>query len=103
MSASEPATTQFSDTTDVATSVLLAVAATTDSRTDDLPSLYEVVDPDALNALFDGGPIHPAGNDVEVTFAFAGCQVSVREDGVSVTPTSDGPVEGTAAQPVAQH
>lgn len=103
MSASEPEPTQFSDTTDVATSVLLAVAATTDSRIDDLPSLYEVVDPDALNALFDGGPLHSTGNDVEVTFAFAGCQVSVREDGVSVTPASGGLVERAAAQPIAQH
>ncbi|HMB49787.1 MAG TPA: HalOD1 output domain-containing protein [Natronoarchaeum rubrum] len=49
----------------------------------DLPPLYDAVDVDALQQLFD------RGNDVEVEFAVAGCDVIVRgRDDVTATPTS---------------
>jgi|GEM_PF-1186419 len=49
----------------------------------DLPPLYDAVDVDALQQLFD------RGNDVEVEFAVAGCEVTVcGRDDVTVTPTS---------------
>ena len=49
----------------------------------DLPPLYDAVDVDALQQLFD------RGEDVEVTFGVAGCEVTVRDhDDVTVTPTN---------------
>jgi len=49
----------------------------------DLPPLYDAVDVDAMQQLFD------RGDDVEVEFAVAGCEVTVRgREDVTVTPTS---------------
>lgn len=53
-----------------------------DEPTGPLPSLYDAVDPDALDALFDGG----RRRDVSVTFTYAGYEVTVREEVVTVTP-----------------
>jgi len=61
------------------------VEATTDvtgTAAVDLPPLYDVVDPDALEALCDRDDEGP-----RVEFAYAGCGVTVRGDGsVRVTP-----------------
>lgn len=102
MNASESVTTQLSETGDVATTVLLTVAATTDTPTEELPSLYDVVDPDALNGVFDSGPAGGNRATVEVTFAFADCRVSVDGDAVSVTRMTNGSNDGAVARPVAQ-
>lgn len=62
------------------------VEATTDvAGTDalDLPPLYDAVDPDALEALYDRDGV----DGPEVAFSYADCGVTVHGDGsVSVTP-----------------
>lgn len=45
-----------------------------------LPPLYETVDTDALEALFNHST-DPEDVDVTVTFQYAGCTVSVQPDG----------------------
>lgn len=58
--------------------IVSAVAALTDRRPESCPPLYDVVDPEALDALFadrHGG---------EVRFEYAGCRVTV-VDGATVT------------------
>jgi hypothetical protein len=58
--------------------VVAAVADATDRDPLSLPALYEVVDPDALDAIFaDGG--------VTVSFSYADCEVVVDDDAVLVT------------------
>lgn len=63
--------------------VVGAVAEATDADLLALePRLYEVIDPDALDRLFDG-----KGSTGEVEFRMAGCTVSVHADGrVVVVP-----------------
>ncbi|MFC6825824.1 HalOD1 output domain-containing protein [Halopelagius fulvigenes] len=55
--------------------VVEAVSAATDVPAVELPPLYWAVDPDALNALFSA----PDANG-EITFRYAGCDVTVRAD-----------------------
>lgn len=57
--------------------VVSAVGAATDSDPLSLPPLYEAVDPDALDAMFDRSG---AGTGVIVSFPFAGYDVVV-DDG----------------------
>ncbi|GAA0660482.1 HalOD1 output domain-containing protein [Natronoarchaeum mannanilyticum] len=67
----------------------------------DLPPLYDAVDPDALEALYD----RDGADGPEVEFTYAGCGVTVRGDGsVSVTPEPIGAgesavVEGASLSP----
>lgn len=46
-----------------------------------LDPLYEVVDPDALDALFEPRRLHPDRSDPRVSFAYCGCDVVVSADG----------------------
>ncbi|MFA9518166.1 HalOD1 output domain-containing protein [Halopenitus sp. H-Gu1] len=55
--------------------VIRNVAETTDSDPLDLPLLYDAVDPDALNAIIE------SMSDGEVTFTYAGHEVTVTSDG----------------------
>lgn len=69
--------------------VVDAVEAALDRATE-LEPLYDIVDPDALDQLFqhksDGTP-RPGG---ELTFAYSGCEVTVRADGdVIVVPPAE--------------
>jgi len=58
------------------TAIVQAVNTSADRPVADLPPLYEVVDPDALDALFaDDGAFGV------VTFEYAGHDVTVRADG----------------------
>ena len=53
----------------------------------DLPPLYDVIDPDALNRLFNSdSPGRPNGPG-RVTFTLSGCEVVVESDG-EVTATA---------------
>jgi len=67
----------------------------------DLPPLYDAVDPDALEALYD----RDGTDGPEVKFTYAGCGVTVHGDGsVSVTPEPIGAgesaiVEGASLSP----
>lgn len=93
MSVTEPETQQLSPTGDVSTAVVVAVADVTDTHPTDLPPLYDVVDPDALDAIFrpsgDGQP----GPGVHVTFTMAGCTVSIRDGAITVTADSEAATE----------
>jgi len=71
--------------------VVLAVAEATGTDPADLPPLYEVIDPDALDAVFRSGVDGNQGNgewedDRELRFSYAGREVSVRSDDVTVGP-----------------
>lgn len=102
MSVTESVTTQFSDATDVATAVVSAVASTTDSRIEELPPLYDVIDPDALNGVFERRPNAPSQSGVRVTFSIADCTVTVTDGSVTVVPSSDPAAEPATPAPV-QH
>lgn len=59
--------------------VVTAVAETTGQSPSDLPPLYGAIDPDALNALLEGG--HP-DSSLSVTFRYRGYRVTVTSDSV---------------------
>lgn len=89
MSAIEPTTRELSRADEVCTTVALAVADATETPVDELPSLYSVIDPDALNAIFrpHSGDRPQAGT--HVSFVIAGCTVSIRDGTVTVTPDAE--------------
>ena len=61
---------------DLATDVVLAVSEFLDTPPEDLPSnLFEHVDPDALNRLFQNT------SEGHLSFPFCECRVTVRADG----------------------
>ena len=81
--------------------VITAVAETTGNDPTEVGPLYHVVDPDALDRLFDATPTNArAGGRVE--FTFAGCDVVVHGNGaVEVTETgaeADGTGSGAAVE-----
>ncbi|AGB36627.1 HalOD1 output domain-containing protein [Natronococcus occultus] len=61
--------------------VIEAVAGATDSDPLNLPPLYESVDPDALNTLFNGSE-----TGTQVAFEYAGLEVVVQGEEVEVEP-----------------
>lgn len=77
--------TQFDEHTRPATEAIVkAVATATGTDQLELPPLYSVVDPDALNALFDG-PTHDASKQrLTVTFEYVDCRVSAKARGTVV-------------------
>lgn len=98
MSATETVTQQLSPADEVCTTVALAVAAATDTPVDELPPLYTVIDPDALNAIFQprsGG--HPQ-EGTNVTFTIAGCTVTIRDGAVVVISDAETPSEQATSE-----
>jgi hypothetical protein len=73
-------TVHISTEESAATTVVEAVADETGRAPSDLPTLYDVVDPDALNQLVDRTRLDREPN-VTVTFAMAGCRVEVTDTG----------------------
>ena len=71
------------------TTIVKAVAAVTDSELTEVPTLYDVVDPEALREIF-ARPRGGEGRDRTegtVTFRLAGCEVRFHADGrIAVTP-----------------
>lgn len=63
--------------------VVDVVAAVTDREPEELPPLYDVVEPDALDAVLAPRPGSPTRREGRgcVTFAFGGCRVGVYWDG----------------------
>ncbi|WP_162524319.1 HalOD1 output domain-containing protein [Halobellus captivus] len=62
-------------------SVIEAVGKLRGTDPTKLPSLYESIDPDAIDDLIDGQAERSlASTDVCVTFQFAGCEVAVYAD-----------------------
>jgi len=75
--------------TDASTAVVLAVAAAANARPHELDPLYEVVDPDALNHLFDD----PDRAPLAVSFEYEGYAATVQGRGeVVLTDAGRGPV-----------
>lgn len=73
----------------VSDTVVTAVAEAKGVDPLDLEPLYNVVDPDALNAMYRPSGSAPS-TDVEVSFSMAGCEVVVHADGeVVVTPATE--------------
>lgn len=76
----DPAITHLSAHDSATAAVVSAVA---DARTldpEDVDSLYDTVDPDALNALF-SDRMGVRGIDLELTFTIADCRVILYGDG----------------------
>jgi hypothetical protein len=74
--------------------VVVAVAEATGTDPAELPPLYEVIDPDALDAVFGAGVDGTGGDrqwedDRELRFSYAGREVSVRSDEVTVGPARE--------------
>lgn len=69
--------------------VVRAVSLLTNTPVLDLDPLYEVIDPDHLNGLFDNTPESGVQKDSEVSFRFAGCSVTVTKGAVYVNKYAD--------------
>ena len=67
--------TSVPDDVPPSTAVVEAVAEVTNDRPEDLPPLYDVVDPDALDGIIG------RGTDGVVAFRYVGCLVNVDADG----------------------
>lgn len=74
------------ESTAVSAAVVRAVADATDAELRDLDPLYDTVDPEALNALFEDPDSAPAA----VSFEYHGCVVSVRGHGEVVLTDATG-------------
>lgn len=68
--------------------VIDAISAISGTDPTELPPLYERVDPDALNALFDSRNGH-GDSDLQVEFSYNGFEVTV-QDGPRVTIDPEG-------------
>lgn len=86
----EPTQTQTTiDADDVCFAVVETVAEATDTDVNELPPLYESIDPSALAALFEQSEVSRSRTGV-VVFEMAGCTVTVSGTGtVSVTEGTD--------------
>lgn len=62
--------------------VISTVATVAETDPMDLEPLYSAVDPDALNALFESPATDASRDDIRVTFAFHGHEVTVYSSGV---------------------
>jgi hypothetical protein len=81
--------------------IVNAVADATGRDPNALPPLYEAVDPDALAALVGRRPTPARGGDeIEVSFQFAGCPVAVSSTGgVTVAVEGSAPRADPQARP----
>ena len=78
----------------MSTRILTAIAERDDRSIDDLRPLYEVIDPDALDALFAprmDGSLRGGGS---VSFPYAGYVVTVSSDGVVEIDPEGGQSDG---------
>lgn len=75
---------------DMLTEVIRAVAACSNREPEDLPSLAHVIDPDALDALFEPKPDGTPRAGGTLTFSYAGYEVRISgNQEVAVTPFVD--------------
>lgn len=79
--------------------VVAAVAAARDEDPLELPPLYDVIDPDALNNLFAHGFSGRRNGSGRVSLMLADCEVVVHSDGEIAVTAPDGraPVSSTSA------
>lgn len=70
----------------LSTAIVMTVSAATGCDCDDLPTLYDVIDPEALETVF--APLVSGKPNAQVSFSYATCRVTVRDDRtVVVQPT----------------
>ena len=84
-SSTDEQTYVFSHETDPTFAVLEAVSSATGTDELELPPLYDIVDPDALDALFDGADPSPS-EALSVSFSYVGFDVEI-ESGPAITVT----------------
>lgn len=81
--------------------VVTAVADALDVDSLELPPLYDVIDPDALDQLFEHGFSAGKSGPGRVSFTMAGCEVVVHGDGeVDATARGDQSRSSSAADAV---
>lgn len=73
--------------------VVNAISAASETEPTALPPLYDAINPDALNALFESHDSHPDRSELRVEFSYNGFSVVVR-DGPQVTVREDEPTSG---------
>lgn len=73
----------------VSTKVITAVADHTDTDPTELPPLFHVIDPDALDQLFQSKLTSAESITGQVTFTMAGCEVVVDSSGQVTVTSSD--------------
>lgn len=89
-----------SDDGKISERVVTAVATARDEDPLELPPLYDVIDPDALDQLFDHGIEGGRSGPGRVIFILAGCEVIVHSDGeVEVTAPDERASPSSAARP----
>ena len=71
--------------------VVSGVAACTGREVTDLPPLYDVVDPEALEQVFASPPgFRRRSNDKRIVFTYAGCEIVIGgDDGLTVRLLED--------------
>lgn len=69
--------------------VIEAVSEAANTPVEQLPILYDVIDPDALDALFSARPADATPFDGEVTFTYAGFRVTVGKRTVTIRPIAE--------------
>lgn len=75
----------------VTAAVVRGVATVMNTPPTELQPIYETVDPDALDLVFDSTPGNPESRDISVTFRFNECEVRVHATGtIEITPPDDG-------------
>lgn len=84
---SQIATGRSTDAATVSDEVVSAVAAEKEVDPLALDPLYQVIDPDAIDALYGLGSVGQGSSSVRVEFTYCGCDVVVDADG-SVTVSS---------------
>lgn len=83
-------TTSNDVSTPLSQRVITEVAKELDADPLEIEPLYNVIDPDALNQLFESPARQGTRRSGQVTFTLAGCEVSVHSEGsVEVTPLED--------------
>lgn len=74
----------------ISAAVIRAVAIVTNTSPTDFDPLFEAVDPDALNRLFNGASGDSPSDTSWVSFQFNDCKVQVYATGaIEITPTDD--------------
>lgn len=72
----------------LSTGIVMAVSLATGREPTDLPTLWEVIDPEALETVFEPGVAFGREPNAQVSFEYAGCRVVVRDDrSLVVSPT----------------
>lgn len=92
----EPATNTYRISHDwegderVVATIVRAVAIVTNTPPADFDPLFETIDPDALERLFDGPSGDPARDTSWMSFRFSDCAVQVSATGtIEITPDED--------------